>query len=323
MRFLIYGLVVAERLPERAQIGPALIERLSPTHLKQIQKSRPLIEHITDGFENMFSVRPPDVLVRSHWRISFEIDAPNEGAAYREAVEKYLPTIYGALGSVSEAPVVVDLVRIVPESLRGSSVSPRSPWSLPVTFRGYVVQSLDGEALDRVKLRAEACLKPECLEVSRHFAEARHLSLISSGLAPVIAAALLRFFHVIEAVARHIARGPDDEQELDRRREVKLESLRRSLNKKASLRQHIAQIRNAAREFDRIELQFLSQRIERTCEILGLDEKIESQALELAKLRNRKLSHAAPGAEDMRLEPWLDRAEATAREFLVAFLDRE
>ncbi len=313
--FIAWGFVLAEGLPAQANLGHVRISRLSGQRLTDLRKTRPVLAH-PSGPAWFASSIPADTVVRSDWSIWIRVDAETEDEALERIRSTYLPPALTALETFSRRPVVVELLRIGVEDARGFIAEPRSPYSLSGFFSSYaeplVLNDADVQSANAITRAIEADSK--LLSASQAYHEAHYLEITSGGLDVALAAALLRYFHVIEVVAVTVPASPGPD--VDKRLEEVLTRLRKGLTAKGTFRNQAAKVRNSARDLDRLDQRYLTLRIEHAAEVLKLDGESIGASLALAKLRNTELSH--PGTAPALLAGELAPARSAAGAFLLA-----
>jgi hypothetical protein len=316
--FIIFGAVIANHLPTRAEVGRyVLIQKLDEDgdHIL-VNRPLPKLDH-PQVFSQQLSVIPAHIEVRSEWSISFRVDAQNSDDAYAKVMRLYVPPVLAALVAINDDDVAINILRIGIEDERGWIDKPWSPWSPSVRLHGFDVEHMPVEDVRTTQMRAEMIMHEQSLLwASQLFCAAQKLDHLSSGLEPAVEAALLAYFKVIESISESVAKNipsgnPDQSARI-------VDQLRLKLNAKSTPRIKASAIRKAAQELQQADGAYLSLRIRAAGEVLSVGEAEIAAAETLCRTRNKRLSH--PGQDSDTLDGQLPPAATTARRYLAAFL---
>jgi hypothetical protein len=318
-----WGFVLAEQLPETlfdisAQVR---LKKMSAAELERWQTSRPQLQHLQAPGQNFVSATPPDVKVTSAWAVWFRLEAASLEAAERQLRETMVPALEASLIALTAAPATVELLRLGEADSKGYLARPQSPFSLSATFRAFAVEPLASPASSElVDIHARASKPGTYQDLARAIVGAQTAELNGAGLRPLVAAALLGYFHVIELIAAKISKHRP-EPDVSSVEKITAQ-VRRDLLRPGTAPQQARILRNAVQKLDRLEGRSLSERIALAGTALGVPEQEISKALALSKLRNTTLGHPSSEAFDADLGAHLPAAREGATAFFVAFFAR-
>jgi hypothetical protein len=321
--YILWGYIAADSLPDRLDFGRIRIAREYGERLASLSKARPSVPTISSpDMPTYTSGSPADLSVRSDRLIWVRVDALNENEAYRKAVEHYLPPVLATLAGLTSGPVLVDLVRVSTEDENGNMPPAVSPFSPSVSFRGFRVSVMSQADCGSLQHQASVAARDQVARsAARDIAEAIRLRYLTGGVAANLQSTLLRFFFVVEHIAREV--GYDKERNLTAEKEQQgvVDKLRAGLNKGGETKQLTKQLRKASQDLDALERRFLSTQITQAGQVLRIEPRVVQRALDLAKLRNSRLGHAARSdVPNEEFESWLEDAELVARSFYGAYI---
>lgn len=325
-RFVIWGLVIGQRLPALIEVPHVKIEQLAGERLASLTRPRKALQHpvLPEG-GCYYSGTPGDLIVRSRHVIWVWVDALDAEAALAEASARLMPPVVGALSALTCAPVIVEVLRVAIEDETGYLAKPHSPYS-PSGFFGIrnPDDMLAGEVADLQRLIGSVQHDAVATALAKDLTDIWAMQLTSGASPANLQNVLLRFFFVIEQIARKEGHGKTQEADLHRMQEPVIDKIRRNLGKGATTSQMAKQIRNAALDLDRLATRFLPDQIRQAAARLALDAAVVDEALALNALRNARLGHAARDGfmTSDEMQAWIPKAERVALAFFRAYITR-
>lgn len=208
-RFVLWGLLLADLLPVRLDLGRVRIERQSGERLRDLTRSRHQLLHPDppDGTEYASGV-PGDLTVRSRHVVWVSVDAADADAAHEEAVTRLLPPVLAALAIGAGGPVHAELLRIAEPDKTGALPEPQSPYSLSGFLTVREVGDLPATDTDRLPVLAAALAADgTAAAAGRELAQAFAMRPVTGGATAGLQAVLLRLFFVVEHVSRKAGYG--------------------------------------------------------------------------------------------------------------------
>lgn len=319
---MAWGFVLSEKLPDTMDLTAEIrVEQVSGQRLTDLRRDGPTMKHpvLTGG--SCVSVTPADVAVTSNHVIWFTVAAKNEDKALGRINNVLAPAAKLSLSLFASAPVALDLRRMGPVDENGR-IAPSSAWS-EVQLRLQIPHEMSAPEIDEsARLADWLCRDSWGLDIARLYCAAQDLDVIATD-DDGHSAALLRYFHVIEAVTSAVTgRHSREPATNDERRVEVIEQLRKNLQTGGTVSQLTKVVQNASRKLDQINEKFLGLRIEAASDFLGLAAADKDAALSLKRIRDRRLSHPkldlVPGRPALPHE--MSSARAAAQSFIRAYL---
>lgn len=324
-RFVIWGLIIGDRLPALMELPHVKIEQQAGERLASLTRARRVLQHPTLEGPSFYSGTPGDLIVRSRHIIWVWVDALDAEAALKAASTRLLPPVIAALSALTHASVVVEVLRIAVEDATGYLAEPHTPYSLSGFFGIREPEDMPADEVTDLRRVVRAVQDdPVAAAMAKDLMDTWALQFTSGANPANLHSVLLRFFFVVEQIARKEGHGKTQDADLQRLQEPVIEKIRRNLSKGGTTSQMVKQVRNATLDLDRLATKFLPDQIRQAGVRLGLDKALIEEALELNALRNARLGHAAHDGSmtSDELQAWIPRAERVALAFFRAYADR-
>ncbi|MST31886.1 hypothetical protein GHK86_03985 [Acidimicrobiaceae bacterium USS-CC1] len=242
--------------------------------------------------------------------------------AWADIEDRLIPPVMAAISTLGGLPPRLEMMRIGETDPHGKMDQVVAPWSSS-QFAAYDSATLSDKGAN---------------ELLQHWSLACGLGAIAASLfheaveqqdrtAPSrrgIGNTVLSYFLVVEYIANNVTsqdrNNRRDDDNYTKQADSVVNELRVKLDRTQSIRKKAAAVSYAKNALDRLDLRFLSLRIEHAGHVLDIDQSAIDTALALSKLRNTTLAHAGSSAHLPADGPTLDDAWRTAQAFLTGFL---
>jgi hypothetical protein len=320
--YTVFGLIVGPKMPAVGMVLGKVGIRRRRAHERlrgdpsRVYTTAETDEEVRDAVD-FVDVRPAETRVESSWIVECVVDAPSAEVALAHVEEHLLPPVLASLETVGGHVYRFETVNVV--DAKGRTETPRTSemaregaaGTLPLYDQRDAQQVAQVAVTDRV---ARVCAELLAEAADLHDAAGRKTSILKP--------ALLATFEVIERVSQEVASHlppPGDE----RRQKVIIKALRRRLKRADRLRNRVSLVKRASDDLDYAAGSTTRSRLLHSARVLGLDVETGEDAVELLRVRNRKLGHAGRVATVEELEKWLgvDKGRGIAIAYWSAYID--
>lgn len=262
------------------------------------------------GFSNTFSPR-----VVGDCYAYVDVMAKDASSAYGVALENEVPVLVSVLSLNEDSPYHV--VPILAADGSGESFGPTSG-----TFIFWDESELDSSRASELNEIARTFGRNK---VAKSAAQSFAHAVFLEELSPVVevrSAVVMNYFKVIEVISQGLPQF--EAEDADVRREEVIRDLRVKLDGAAVVSTRVKAVRSARDALARIDESFTGQKISAASTMLSLGGKWESEALRLARFRNRELGHGGSYPSPEALADWIESGTASmlARGILRAYIER-
>ncbi len=324
LEFDVWGFLVGDRLPAEQSIGCLEVTQTIPEQLRRLARvGRGGLRAEAPDAPAWVAGSGAYTTVRSQHAFHTVVMAETQYRAPEIVDEDVLPPVLAGLTALNGSTVEGEVVMVRPTDqpngqaygMASATAAIRS--SIPTTIHDERWIARANELTHAAMHDSTASRAAREIQLAN-----RHRWVIGDEVVNA-QAVLLTYFFVIERIAKRVAKVGSWAVDATRQ-EMLADGLLNSLRTHRSAKVRVKQIRNAAVELDRLEYNFVKQRISRAGAELGLSTTMVMEAGRFTDLRNRQLGHAtALGAGPQReVFGYLDKAGELARAFLTAYLAR-
>jgi hypothetical protein len=265
---------------------------------------------------------PAELVVRTNVGIAVRVEADSEDEAVQKAHRRFLDPIIALLASRTGQRAFVDVRRVGQPDDVGYMESTWSPFSAWASKHRPVLTPMeDAERTQLLQDLVRTQSDPVAVDAAADLTGGLRLGAYHGGMPPLLTAAIMRHFLVIERVSKTVSRRVSDSDESQLLRNAALDVLRRDLAQLSSLHRQVKAVRRAADALARVDLSSTKERIRATADALNISADAREKAIQIADVRNRRLGHAtgSPPRVD-ELVRWLAAAEVSAMAYFDAYV---
>jgi hypothetical protein len=298
----------------------------NPERLKLLPKSRlpnprlSFFEEDSGEQADSVSVEPPVTTITSKWIFTTEMEADSASDA-EEKADAALGEALSALHLIAGEPYVAEVLRVE---------GPRHGYGRSNWAAGYAVDydELLEDQVDKAnsllpKLSSTATSRTAA-DFIRKAVSLQHAAGVVAELGPSV---FLNYFMAIERIANDVT--SDLRRELAASLDTDVEAAARTLREQLATpdlsdSDAVDLIRDASKEFSRIQFHYADLKIERAGQNLGLGDALADDARRFSKFRNTYLGHPRTAIPRQQSSYWAEdeRAFKISNAFLRAYLER-